>query len=375
MLLLRVGGIAGRASDGIHWHVDPAHSDPLPLRREPRIDPRGRADRAATARSSATTRTATRRRRKPPVATLADDGLRRLPQPAEPHLPAARARSRSGDGGRPHRQGPALRPPRGAAADPGRLRRQGGRRRGDPCRPGRLLPGAVSRTSPPPAPTRSRTAADASIESWRSNVFPADEGRLEHLSRTTSATRSRPAASAATTTRTRAPRAAPSRRTAIPVTRCSRRKRRNPRSWRLWRPEEDHARRRPRLHPHVGRSSSRVLALALLAAALASAPPERRPPRTVSAATPTTLSPRCADGREVSAFVDGERYAASRHGDLACVDCHADLVDLGDGHGDDVAPVDCASCHDAAPPQIAAGVHGGARRARRLRELPCSRTP
>lgn len=26
VLLLRVGGIAGRASDGIHWHVDPAHT-------------------------------------------------------------------------------------------------------------------------------------------------------------------------------------------------------------------------------------------------------------------------------------------------------------------------------------------------------------
>ena len=39
------------------------------------------------------------------------------------------------------------------------------------------------------------------------------------------------------------------------------------------------------------------------------------------------------DGVEISALVDGERFAASRHSGLACVDCHQDLVDQGDGHG------------------------------------------
>lgn len=65
------------------------------------------------------------------------------------------------------------------------------------------------------------------------------------------------------------------------------------------------------------------------------------------------------DGHEVSAYVDGESFAASRHRDLACVDCHTDFTGQGDGHGDDAAPVDCSGCHDAEPAQLAKGVHGG----------------
>jgi len=62
-------------------------------------------------------------------------------------------------------------------------------------------------------------------------------------------------------------------------------------------------------------------------------------------------------GEEVSAFVDGDKFAASKHADLACVDCHADLAGKGDGHEDDAAPVDCASCHDGEAAQAARGVH------------------
>lgn len=64
-------------------------------------------------------------------------------------------------------------------------------------------------------------------------------------------------------------------------------------------------------------------------------------------------------GTEVSAFVDGERFASAIHRDLACVDCHTDLSGQGDGHEDDVARVDCAACHDGMPAELAGGVHGG----------------
>jgi len=65
------------------------------------------------------------------------------------------------------------------------------------------------------------------------------------------------------------------------------------------------------------------------------------------------------NGREVSAFVDGEKFVASIHGEagLACVDCHAALVDQGDGHDDDVPPVDCAACHEDEARATRRGIH------------------
>lgn len=63
------------------------------------------------------------------------------------------------------------------------------------------------------------------------------------------------------------------------------------------------------------------------------------------------------DGVEISAFVAQEAWAASIHRDLACVDCHVDLVDQGGGHEDDVARVDCASCHEAETRAAARGIH------------------
>jgi len=64
-------------------------------------------------------------------------------------------------------------------------------------------------------------------------------------------------------------------------------------------------------------------------------------------------------GREVSAYVDEDKFARSIHGqaDLACVDCHADLAGFGDGHDDDARPVDCSSCHEDQVRQTALGVH------------------
>ena len=63
------------------------------------------------------------------------------------------------------------------------------------------------------------------------------------------------------------------------------------------------------------------------------------------------------DGEEFSAFVDESTYGSSVHGDMTCVDCHADLV--GDGfHEDEVETVDCGMCHDEPFAEIASGSHG-----------------
>jgi cytochrome b subunit of formate dehydrogenase len=67
------------------------------------------------------------------------------------------------------------------------------------------------------------------------------------------------------------------------------------------------------------------------------------------------------DGREISAFVDGAKLAAGAHAGLACVDCHADLAGQGDGHGDEVERVDCATCHDDPVASTARGIHSRTR--------------
>ncbi len=41
------------------------------------------------------------------------------------------------------------------------------------------------------------------------------------------------------------------------------------------------------------------------------------------------------------------RRAASVHGSLHCVSCHADLEGKELPHGEELAPVDCGTCHDA----------------------------
>jgi len=60
-------------------------------------------------------------------------------------------------------------------------------------------------------------------------------------------------------------------------------------------------------------------------------------------------------GKQVSAFVDGAKFKASVHGDLACTDCHPDAT--ADGHADDLKPVDCATCHDGEVQAAKQGIH------------------
>lgn len=57
-------------------------------------------------------------------------------------------------------------------------------------------------------------------------------------------------------------------------------------------------------------------------------------------------------------------FQASVHGQagLACVDCHADLARTTDfPHAEDLAPVDCSSCHSDAVAGYTAGIHGQSR--------------
>ena len=64
------------------------------------------------------------------------------------------------------------------------------------------------------------------------------------------------------------------------------------------------------------------------------------------------------EGVEISVFIDPGAFASSIHGDLACDDCHADLVGLDDMHEDDVESVDCGNCHDGEVEEIDASRHG-----------------
>ncbi len=53
------------------------------------------------------------------------------------------------------------------------------------------------------------------------------------------------------------------------------------------------------------------------------------------------------DGREVSLYVDPDRFAASVHGGMQCVDCHYDLEEVEQyPHPRDLPRVDCTECHD-----------------------------
>ena len=61
------------------------------------------------------------------------------------------------------------------------------------------------------------------------------------------------------------------------------------------------------------------------------------------------------DGREISLFVDMERYAQSVHARQKCVNCHQDLTGVEKyPHSKEVERVDCTECHDDDDGPIAA---------------------
>ena len=64
------------------------------------------------------------------------------------------------------------------------------------------------------------------------------------------------------------------------------------------------------------------------------------------------------DGREVSLFVDLERFQHSVHADFSCVDCHIELIDTDYPHEEEVEDVDCGMCHDDVAEVYLASFHG-----------------
>ena len=60
--------------------------------------------------------------------------------------------------------------------------------------------------------------------------------------------------------------------------------------------------------------------------------------------------------------IDAKAFAASTHGPMACVDCHADLATLQEfPHPDTLAKVNCASCHDDIGAKYHDSIHARAR--------------
>lgn len=52
------------------------------------------------------------------------------------------------------------------------------------------------------------------------------------------------------------------------------------------------------------------------------------------------------DGKEVSLFVNADQFSQSVHGENGCVSCHADAEVEEFPHEENLAPVDCSTCHD-----------------------------
>ena len=78
-----------------------------------------------------------------------------------------------------------------------------------------------------------------------------------------------------------------------------------------------------------------------------------------------------ADGTPI--FVDQAAFDASKHGPMACVDCHQDLANLTEfPHPDKLAKVDCGSCHDTAQAKYTEGVHGVARQGGKTLAARCT---
>ena len=106
----------------------------------------------------------------------------------------------------------------------------------------------------------------------------------------------------------------------------------------------------------------RLTQLGLLAAAailLAAAAPAQENSECLDCHSDRTLTGE-RKGRQVSVFVDEKKFAASVHASLECVSCHADLEGKELPHDEDLAPVNCGSCHDAIQALHAKSLHGQA---------------
>jgi len=64
------------------------------------------------------------------------------------------------------------------------------------------------------------------------------------------------------------------------------------------------------------------------------------------------------EGLTRSLFVNIDNYRASVHGELSCIDCHADIEEI--PHPEKLQRVDCSICHDDIQEEYLSGVHGKA---------------
>ncbi len=65
------------------------------------------------------------------------------------------------------------------------------------------------------------------------------------------------------------------------------------------------------------------------------------------------------DGREISVYIDLEKFKKSVHVDAECIGCHVDLDGFDDfPHEDELEPVDCAICHDDIAAVYDQSLHG-----------------
>jgi uncharacterized protein with PIN domain len=65
-------------------------------------------------------------------------------------------------------------------------------------------------------------------------------------------------------------------------------------------------------------------------------------------------------GKSISVFVDEKKYSGSMHASLTCVSCHTDLEGKEFPHEEELAPVNCGTCHAAEQEQHAKSLHGQA---------------
>jgi hypothetical protein len=65
-------------------------------------------------------------------------------------------------------------------------------------------------------------------------------------------------------------------------------------------------------------------------------------------------------GKTISVYVDEKKFSVSIHGSLACTSCHADLVGKEFPHEEDLAVVDCGSCHSSEQELHNKSLHGRA---------------
>ena len=110
----------------------------------------------------------------------------------------------------------------------------------------------------------------------------------------------------------------------------------------------------------VGLVGAAVCLAMCVSGAVAAAPQEARPPANDDClACHGDASLKRDDGRSLA--VDAKHFEGSRHGPMACVDCHADLAKAELPHEPKLARVQCASCHDEIGGKYRDSIHAWAK--------------